>query len=85
MLAVSVFPVERAWHGGWRMSSPPPAHEVPVTPVQVWPALSLDLRTRVIGLLAQLALNMMAARLGNESARNEVSHADQIRVPENPS
>jgi hypothetical protein len=53
MLAVSVFPVERAWHGGWRMSSPPPAHEVPVTPVQVWPALSLDLRTRVIGLLAQ--------------------------------
>ena len=41
------------------MSSHPSSPEGQVTPAQVWPALSLDLRTRVIGLLAQLALNMV--------------------------
>ncbi len=85
MLAVSVFPVERAWQGGLRMSSHPPAHEVQVTPVQVWPALSLDLRTRVIGLLAQLALNMVAIRPANECAGKEISHADSTSTPKNPS
>jgi hypothetical protein len=85
MIAVSVFPVEHPWQGGLRMSSHPPSHEGRVSPVQVWPALSLDLRTRVIGLLAQLALNMVAARPGNEGTRKEVSHADPTSVPENPS
>ena len=84
MLAVSVFPVERAWHGGWRMSSPPPAHEVPVTPVQVWPALSLDLRTRVIGLLAQLVLNMVT-RLANEGEGSDGADAESTIVAKNPS
>lgn len=74
-----------ALQGGLRMVLRPSSPDRQVTPIQVWPALSLDLRTRVIGLLAQLALNMVAARPGNESARNEVSHADQIRIPENPS
>ena len=85
MIAVSVFPVECAWQGGLRMSSHPPSHEVQVTPVQVWPALSLDLRTRVIGLLAQLALNMVVTRLGNECAGKEVFHADPTSAPKNPS
>jgi len=84
MLAVSVFPVERAWQGGLRMSSHPPAHEVQVTPVQVWPALSLDLRTRVIGLLAQLVLNMVT-RLGNEGAGKEGADAEPTIVSKNPS
>ncbi len=84
MLAVSVFPVECAWQGGLRMSSHPPAHEGPVTPVQVWPALSLDLRTRVIGLLAQLVLNMVM-RLGNENAGKEGADAEPTIVSKNPS
>jgi hypothetical protein len=85
MIQRVVFCAVCALQGGLRMVLRPSSPDRQVTPIQVWPALSLDLRTRVIGLLAQLALNMMAARLGNESARNEVSHADQIRVPENPS
>ena len=48
------------------MSSRPSSPEGQVTPAQVWSALSLDLRTRVIGLLAQLALNMVTTRPGNE-------------------
>jgi hypothetical protein len=42
-----------ALQGGLRMSSRPASRDVQVTPVQVWSALSLDLRTRVIGLLAR--------------------------------
>jgi hypothetical protein len=56
-----------------------------VTPIQVWPALSHDLRTRVIGLLAQLALNVIAAHAGNECIGKEISHADQASAPKNPS
>ncbi len=84
MIAVSVFPVECAWQGGLRMSSHPPSHEVQVTPVQVWPALSLDLRTRVIGLLAQLALHMVT-RLGNEGAGKEGADVEPTIVSKNPS
>src|SRR5258708_31379565 len=49
-----------------------------VTPIQVRPALSLDLRTRVIGLLAQLALHM-ATHQGS-CARNEEADAETGRV-----
>ncbi len=83
MIAISVFPVECAWQGGLRMPSHPPSHEVQVTPVQVWPALSLDLRTRVIGLLAQLALNMVT-RLGNECGK-EGADVESTIVSKNPS
>ena len=85
MIEVSACYVVSALQGGLCMSAHSSVSQKQVAPSQVWPALSLDLRTRVIGLLAQLALNMVAARPGNESARNEVSHADQIRIPENPS
>ena len=84
MIAVSVFPVECARPRGLRMFSHPPSHEVQVTPVQVWPALALDLRTRVIGLLAQLALNMVT-RLGNECAGKEGACVESTIVPKNPS
>jgi len=83
MIAVSMFPVECAWQGGLRMSSHPPSYEVQVTPVQVWPALSLDLRTRVIGLLAQLALNMVTHQ--GSCARKEEADAEPSSVSKNPS
>ena len=85
MITLSVFPLECAWQGGLRMSWRPSSPEGQVTPAQVWSALSLDLRTRVIGLLAQLALNMVATRPGNECAGKEVSHADPTSAPKNPS
>jgi hypothetical protein len=84
MIAVSVFPVECAWQGGLPMSSHPPSPEGIVSPAQVWPALSLDLRTRVIGLLAQLALNIVT-RLGNEGAGKEGADAEPTIVSKNPS
>ena len=67
------------------MVSRPSSPDAQVTPVQVWPALSHDLRTRVIGLLAQLALNMVVIRAGNECAGKEVAHADPTSTPKDPS
>jgi hypothetical protein len=85
MIALSVFPVVCALQGGVRMSSPPSFREVRVTPVQVWPALSSDLRTRVVGLLAQLALNVVAARPGTVCTGKEVACAHSATVSKNPS
>jgi hypothetical protein len=84
MLAVSVFPVECAWQGGLRMSSHRPSPEGIVSPAQVWPALALDLRTCVIGRLAQLVLNMVTC-LGNEGAGSEGTDAEPAIVSKNPS
>jgi hypothetical protein len=67
------------------MVSRPFSPDAQVTPIQVWPALSHDLRTRVIGLLAQLALHVVAAHPGNEYTGKEVSHADPTSAPKNPS
>jgi hypothetical protein len=54
MIAVSAFHLICARQGGARMSSRLSSHDVQVTPVQVWPALSLDVRTRIVGLLARV-------------------------------
>jgi hypothetical protein len=83
MIAVSIFPVECVWQGGLRMVSHPPSPKRIVAPAQVWPALSLDLRTRMIGLLAQLALNMVT-RLGNECEGSEEADAEATIVSKNP-
>jgi hypothetical protein len=85
MIQVFVFCVVCALQGGLRMISRPFSPDAQVTPTQVWPALSHDLRTRVIGLLAQLALNVVAAHPGNEYTEKEVSHADTTSAPKNPS
>jgi len=85
MIQVFVFHVVCALQGGLCMVSRPFSPDAQVTPVQVWPALSLDLRTRVIGLLAQLALNMVVTRLGNECARKEGVYVEPTIAPKNPS
>jgi hypothetical protein len=74
-----------ALQGGLYMVLRPSSPDAQVTPVQVWPALSYDLRTRVIGLLAQLALNVVAARPGNECAGKEGACVEPTIVPKNPS
>jgi hypothetical protein len=53
MIQIFVSCVVCALQGGLRMVSRPFSPDAQVTPIQVWPALSHDLRTRVIGLLAQ--------------------------------
>ena len=85
MLQVCVFPVACALQGGLCMVLHPSSPDVQAPPVQVWPALSLDLRTRVIGLLAQLVLNMALTRLGNEYAGKEGTSVEPTIVPKNPS
>ena len=55
------------------------------TLVHIWALLSSDLLTRVIGLLAQLALNGVVVRQENWSEREEASHAASTANPQNPS
>lgn len=66
------------------MPSRPSTPEPRVSPAQVWPALSLDLRTRVIGLLAELALNVLVARPATEGARKEGDDASPTTAAQNP-
>ena len=84
MIQRVVFCAVCALQGGLRMVLHPSSPDKQVTPMQVWPALSLDLRTRVIGLLAQLALNMVT-RLGNECAGKEGADVEPTIVSKNPS
>ena len=51
----------------------------------VWAHLSSDLQTRVIGLLAQLALNMVVARPQKKSEAEEACHVESATDPQNPS
>ena len=67
------------------MSSRTTSPDVQVTPVQVWPALSHDLRTRIVGLLAQLALNVVVARPASACTAKEVACAQPTTTPKNPS
>lgn len=55
------------------------------TLIHIWAHLSSDLQTRVIGLLAQLALNVVVVRQENWSEREEASHATSTANPQNPS
>ena len=85
MIQVFMFRVVCALQGGLCMVSRSSSPDAQVPPVQVWPALSLDLRTGVIGLLAQLVLNMAPTRLGNECAGKEGACVESTIVPKNPS
>jgi len=85
MIQLAVFQMLGTLQGGVRMSSRPSASHQQVTPTQVWPALSLDLRTRVSGLLAQLALNVIVARPATAGARKEGHDASPTTDAQNPS
>jgi hypothetical protein len=85
MIAVCVFHLVCSQQGGAHMCSRPSSHEVQVAPIQVWPALSSDLRTRIVGLLAQLTVNMAVAHPGNTCVTKEVGSAYSTPIPKNPS
>jgi hypothetical protein len=51
----------------------------------VWSQLSADLQTRVIGLVAQLALNVVVVRSQNQSEGEEQSHVKSSANPQDPS
>ena len=83
MIEIFVFCVVCALQGGLHMVLRPSSPDRQVTPIQVWPALSLDLRTRVIGLLAQLALNIVTSP--GLCAGKEEADAEPSSVSKNPS
>lgn len=85
MIQLAVFQMLDPLQGGVSMTLRPPAPQALVTPAQVWPALSLDLRTRVIGLLAQLALNVIVAGPAEAEAGKEVADDHPATGAQNPS
>jgi len=74
-----------AHQGGCCMSLPFSPDQEQSTLALVWVHLSSDLQTRVIGLLAQLALNVVLARSTNQSREEEVHHAERATDPQSPS
>ena len=55
------------------------------TLAQIWSQLSADLQTRVIALVAELALSVLVARSHNEAEGEEIHHVDSATDPQNPS
>jgi hypothetical protein len=85
MSAVVVWFQVSARQGGARMVSCRCVHDMQVTPMQVWPALSSEVRTRIAGLLAQLAVNMVDARTASTCMGKEVVYVQPTRRAKNPS
>lgn len=85
MSVIVVFHLICAQQGGVCMFSHPISRDVQVTPKQVWPALPSDIHTHVVGLLAQLALQMMAAHPANAYTAKEVGCAYPTTRSQNPS
>jgi hypothetical protein len=69
--------------GGMHMSNRLSSRDVQVTPAQVWPALSSELRTRIVGLLAQLALNVVHPHSDNAGPMQEVTSDDKNPLSKN--
>ena len=65
-----------AHQGGYCMVPLSSCDQEQGTLTHIWVHLSSDLQIRVVGLLAQLALNMVVARSQNQSEREEACHAD---------
>ena len=55
------------------------------TLAQVWSQLSADLQIRVIGLVAQLALNVVGMQSQSQPQREEPCHGEPAADPQNPS
>ena len=77
--------VAGALQGGLWMRAVSSSSEAQVPPAQVWSALSGDVRTRVIALLAQLALYVVMTRPSDEGTGKEASRACPTSSDQNPS
>ena len=85
MIELAARPVEWVHQGGCCMSPFSSSHQEQSTLAQIWSHLSADLQTRVIGLVAQLALNAMVMQSQSQPQREEPCHAEQAADPQNPS
>ncbi len=64
------------------MDAHPLPTDQPVSPAQVWARLTTDVQTRAIRLMAQLALNLVAAP--DERPPKESEHAPLTRRSQTP-
>jgi hypothetical protein len=71
--------------GGCRMNPLSTSNQEQGTLPHIWTSLSSHLRTNVISLLAELALNAVVARCENQSQRKEARHVNPTANPQNPS
>ena len=85
MIEPSACHVAGVLQGGIWMLTRPSSSDAQVTPAQVWSALSGDLRTRVIALLAELALYIVVACPPDKEEKEERSHACSAPSDQNPS
>ena len=61
------------------------SHQEQSTLAHIWSQLSADLQTRVIGLVAQLALNVVVMQSQRQPQREEACHDEPAAYPQNPS
>lgn len=85
MIEVSACRMAWAQQGGRCMIPLPSSDQEQSALVHIWTHLSSDLQIRVIGLLAQLALNVVVARPPDESHGKEACHDEPAADPQNPS
>ena len=85
MIELSASLVVWAHQGGCCMSPLSSFDQEQKALAHIWVHLSSDLQTRVIGLLAQLALNVVVARPPDESHGKEARHVDPTTDTQNPS
>ncbi|HEY6411721.1 MAG TPA: hypothetical protein VIY29_30045 [Ktedonobacteraceae bacterium] len=84
---IEVFACRMAWaqQGGRCMIPLPSSDQEQSALVHIWTHLSSDLQIRVIGLLAQLALNAVVVRPVSQCEREEACHDEPAADPQNPS
>jgi hypothetical protein len=85
MIELSACLVVWAQQGGRCMAPLPSSDQEQSALVHIWAHLSSDLQIRVIGLLAQLALNAVVTRPASQCEREEACYADPAAHPQNPS
>ena len=85
MMQLVCCPVADTLQGGLWMIAHPSSSDAQVPPAQVWSALSVDVRTRVIALFAQLALSVVMARPPDAGTGKEASCACSTASDQNPS
>jgi hypothetical protein len=85
MIELSVYYVVWAHQGGFCMFPLASPDQEQGSLTHVWADLSSDLQTRLIGLLAQLALNMVVACSVSQCARKEARDVDPTADAQNPS
>jgi hypothetical protein len=85
MIQISTYHAILLHQGGCRMDPLSSSNQEQRALTHIWAHLSSDLQTCVIGLLAQLALNVVVARSQNQSQREEARHVDPAANPQNPS